>query len=71
MFTHILWTPRADTFWSKRPNAPFLFYSGNEGDIFMFYNNTGYLFDLAEMYGAYVVFAEHRYYGMNLAVQLL
>ncbi len=29
-------------------NAPILFYTGNEGDIFNFYNNTGAMWELGE-----------------------
>ena len=46
-------------------DAPVLFYTGNEADIFEFINNTGYMFELGEQMGALVVFAEHRYYGLS------
>jgi hypothetical protein len=57
-----------DQYWNKQQGAPILFYSGNEGDIFMFYNNTGFIFELAQQFGAYVIFAEHRYYGASIVV---
>jgi lysosomal Pro-X carboxypeptidase len=53
-----------DEFW--RPTHPILFYTGNEGDIMMFYNNTGLIFTFAKMFQAAVIFAEHRYYGQSL-----
>lgn len=30
-----------DKYWDKHPGSPMLFYTGNEGDIAWFYNNTG------------------------------
>lgn len=45
---------------------PILFYAGNEGAINDFYQNSGFMTTtLAEKYGALVVFAEHRYFGLS------
>lgn len=48
------------------PTHPLFVYAGNEGDITLFTNNTGFLWALAETMGAMVVFIEHRFYGDSL-----
>lgn len=45
---------------------PIFFYAGNEGDIDLFCDNTGFMWDIAPIFNAMVVFAEHRYYGQSL-----
>ncbi|XP_076833256.1 lysosomal Pro-X carboxypeptidase [Brachyhypopomus gauderio] len=54
-----------DQHW-RQENGPILFYTGNEGDITWFCNNTGFMWDVAEEMGAMLVFAEHRYYGESM-----
>ncbi|MCP9258285.1 Lysosomal Pro-X carboxypeptidase [Dirofilaria immitis] len=41
------------------------FYTGNEGNIELFAQNTGLMWDLAPEFNAAVVFAEHRFYGKS------
>jgi hypothetical protein len=42
-----------------RESGPVFFYAGNEGDIENFWNNTGFMFDIAPIFQALVVFPEH------------
>lgn len=49
-----------------KENGPVFFYAGNEGDIESFWNNTGFMFDIAPIFQALIIFPEHRYYGKTL-----
>ena len=53
-----LWT---DQYYDSSRQGVLLFYTGNEGDIVMFWNNTGFVFNLAVKLNARILFAEHRY----------
>ncbi|EQC34365.1 hypothetical protein SDRG_08136 [Saprolegnia diclina VS20] len=57
-----------DAFWKRKADGhkadgPILFYCGNEGDVTLYVNNTGLMWENAEALGAALIFAEHRYFG--------
>lgn len=48
-----------DTFWGDpEKNAPIFLYTGNEGDIEWFAQNTGFMYDNAPLFKALIVFIE-------------
>ncbi|XP_045116836.1 lysosomal Pro-X carboxypeptidase-like [Portunus trituberculatus] len=53
-----------DEHWDKN-GGPIFFYAGNEGDITLFAENTGFMWDIAPEFKAMIVFGEHRYYGIS------
>jgi lysosomal Pro-X carboxypeptidase len=53
-----------DQYWnSYARKAPIFFYCGNEGDVTLYANHTGLMWENAQAFNALIVFAEHRYYG--------
>ncbi|MCD7471060.1 hypothetical protein HAX54_011340 [Datura stramonium] len=46
--------------------GPIFLYCGNEGDIEWFAANTGFVWEIAPLFGAMVIFPEHRYYGESM-----
>uniref|UniRef100_K3X632 Lysosomal Pro-X carboxypeptidase n=1 Tax=Globisporangium ultimum (strain ATCC 200006 / CBS 805.95 / DAOM BR144) TaxID=431595 RepID=K3X632_GLOUD len=56
-----------DQFWDPSDKkAPMFFYTGNEGDVTLYANHTGLMWENAQKFNALVVFAEHRYYGKSM-----
>ncbi|XP_022094668.1 dipeptidyl peptidase 2-like [Acanthaster planci] len=55
----------SDKHW-KVGKGPIFFYTGNEGPINMFLENTGFMYDIAPEFSALLIFAEHRFYGESL-----
>ncbi|XP_002530520.2 lysosomal Pro-X carboxypeptidase [Ricinus communis] len=56
-----------DTYWAgPKNNAPIFMYTGNEGEIEWFAQNTGFMFDNAPKFNALLVFVEHRFYGKSI-----
>ncbi|XP_054803698.1 uncharacterized protein LOC129306913 isoform X2 [Prosopis cineraria] len=57
----------SDVYWGGAKNkAPIFVYTGNEGDIELFANNTGFMFETAPHFKALLVFIEHRFYGKSM-----
>ncbi|KAJ4810571.1 Serine carboxypeptidase S28 family protein [Rhynchospora pubera] len=56
------------TYWNRGPghHGPIFVYTGNEGNIEWFAENTGFMFDIAPKFGALLIFIEHRFYGESL-----
>lgn len=46
--------------------SPIFLYTGNEGFIEWFAQNTGFMFDIAPQFKALLVFIEHRFYGHSM-----
>lgn len=47
-------------------DGPFVVYTGNEGNVEGYWENTGFAFEIAKQLNGYILFIEHRYYGHSL-----
>ncbi|KAJ6406726.1 hypothetical protein OIU84_010270 [Salix udensis] len=57
----------SEKYWGgAEKNAPIFLYTGNEGDIDWFAQNTGFIVDIAPHFKALLVFIEHRFYGKSM-----
>ena len=54
-----------DQYWRNDSSGSIFFYVGNEGDVTLYADHTGLMWENAAAEGAYIVFAEHRYYGQS------
>ena len=53
------------TYWDPE-TGPILFYAGNEGNVYSFYDNSGFMTEtIAKETKGLVVFGEHRYFGVS------
>jgi len=48
-----------EKYWKEGTSHALLFYTGNEGPIEQFWDNTGFIFEAAEQLNALVIFGEH------------
>ena len=72
-FNISVWNQRyflCDNAWRKsaeggRP-GPIFFYCGNEAPVDLYVNATGFMYETAPIFGAMLIFAEHRYYGQSV-----
>jgi len=52
-----------DDFTRGVKDPPIFFYTGNEGQVELYVNNTGLMWEFGEEIGALLIFVEHRYFG--------
>jgi lysosomal Pro-X carboxypeptidase len=49
-----------------KPNNTILFYTGNEANVELYVNATGFAWEHAAELGALIIFMEHRFYGESI-----
>jgi lysosomal Pro-X carboxypeptidase len=57
-----------DTFWGGK-TAPIFLYAGNEGDVELFANNTGFMWEVAPRFRAMLVFVEVAYAYVHVIIK--
>ena len=67
--------PNAAPFWDQRylvhdsffdpQNGTVFFYTGNEGDVTLYADHAGLMWESAAAFRALLIFAEHRFYGAS------
>jgi lysosomal Pro-X carboxypeptidase len=53
-----------DSFFNPR-NGTVFFYTGNEGDVTLYADHCGLMWENAAQFNALLIFAEHRFYGLS------
>ncbi|CAH1161425.1 unnamed protein product [Phyllotreta striolata] len=72
--THFEWLSQMKTFKLRylvnaknfERTGPIFVYVGGKGDISVYAQNSGFIFDISKTFNAMIVFIEHRYYGQSL-----
>ena len=57
IFFHLNLSCALDHYWNGE--GPIFFYTGNEGPITSFWDNSGFVFEAAKNFSALVIFGEH------------
>src|ERR1051326_9174285 len=55
-----------DSRYASGPDAPVLYFLGNEGDLIGLIDSAGFVMEIARTLGAHFVALEHRYYGQSI-----
>ena len=69
---NLTWSQRYllnSSFFSNDDSGAIFFYTGNEGDVTLYAEHTGLMWENAAAAHALVIFGEHRYYGASWPLQ--